>query len=161
LLCKDFPAVGEVLAGVGGVGLDADHLGRYAEGDGVLAVVDGLAAREPFDGGGCVGAGEHDVREQALLVQLGGVGGDAEVVAAQADADLAGPQLVVHVVVGPQGLDVVSQVCGKHGGRHARAPYGSWGSVPCTPIRWASSMARLVRRGSLIISRTRMRESRW
>lgn len=75
------------------------------------------------------------MREHALLVELGGVDGDAEVVAAQADADVAAAQLVPHVVVGPQGFDIGSQVVRQRCGRHAEAPYGWRGSVPCTPIR--------------------------
>jgi hypothetical protein len=48
----------DVLAGVGGCGLDEDGVGRYAVFYRVLAVVDGFASRKPVNGGGRVCAGE-------------------------------------------------------------------------------------------------------
>jgi hypothetical protein len=53
----------DVLPGVGGARLDDDGAGGDAEGDGMLGVMDGLAAREPGRGGRAVAAGEHQLRE--------------------------------------------------------------------------------------------------
>ncbi len=55
---------------------------RDAEGDGVLGVMDGLAAREHIRRGGAVAAGEHQHREQPRQVQVGGERRDSQVVAA-------------------------------------------------------------------------------
>ncbi len=41
------------------------------------------------------------VRPEPGAIQLGGMGGDAEVVAAQSDRHVDGPQLVLHLVVVP------------------------------------------------------------
>jgi hypothetical protein len=46
------------------------------------------------------------------VVQVGGVNGYPGVVATQADADVAGARLVVHVVVVPQGLDIGAYLAG-------------------------------------------------
>lgn len=51
---------------------------------------------------GALGAGEEDPREQPSVVQLGRVGGHAEIVAAESYTDIGSPQLVVHVVVVPE-----------------------------------------------------------
>src|SRR5205807_1640154 len=93
-------------------GFDDDVFGGYAEFGGVFGVVDGFAAGEARRGGGTVGAGEHQDREQVGLVQIGGEGGDAQVVAAQTDSSRAGRESMPHLVVVPDGAGVQQVLLG-------------------------------------------------
>ena len=87
-------------------------LGGDSELDGVLAEVDGFPARETGGGVGAVSAGEHEGRDEPLEIEVGGEGGDPQVVAAQPDRHIAGLQLVVHLVVVPDQLRVAPLVLG-------------------------------------------------
>src|SRR5437868_3248902 len=106
MLCKKLARELDVLTGVGGTGLDEDQLVRHPKFNGMFAVVDGFAARKPFDCRGCVSACEDDTREHPLLVQLGCEGGNTKIMTAESDTDIAGPNHVVHVVVIPQSRHV-------------------------------------------------------
>jgi len=88
----------------------------------VLAIVDSLAAGEALDRAGRIGAGEHDFGEHALVIKLGGVGGDAEVVATESDAEVDGPHLMVHLVEVPERGDVGTELVGQRCSWHGRLP---------------------------------------
>jgi hypothetical protein len=96
----------DVLAGVGGCGLDSDGPGWHAEFDCVVPVVDSLAAGKPVDRRWCICAGENDEWEHCAMEQLGDIDGHARVMAAQPDADIARVQVVVHVMVIPEEFNV-------------------------------------------------------
>lgn len=98
---EDLAGEGDVLPGVPRFGLQQDRGRRDAEADGVLTEMDCLATREHVGGGRAVAAGENQGGEEACAVQVDGMGGDTEVVAAQADCHVDGTQLVVHLVVVP------------------------------------------------------------
>jgi hypothetical protein len=87
VLGQQLAGEGDVVPGILGLRLGEDGVGGDAAVDGDLAEVDGLASGEAFHGGGGVSAGEDDEREQAPVVEVGGVGGDVGVVAAEADGD--------------------------------------------------------------------------
>lgn len=93
----------------------------------MFAVVDSFAAREAFDGRRCVRPGEYDLGEHALVVELGGVGGDAEVVAAESDAEVDLAQVVVHLVEVPERFDVGADLVVQHGCRHGWCPQSGIG----------------------------------
>lgn len=116
VLVQQPPSQLDVVPGVRGFRLDQDGRVRDVEAEGVLTVVDGLAAGEPFDRGRGVGASEDDAREQSSVVELSYVSGDAEVVAAETDPDVDGVQLVAEVVVLPQCLNVVADLHRQPGG---------------------------------------------
>jgi hypothetical protein len=72
-----------------------------------------------------IGAGEHDEREHALVVEVRGVGGDAQVVAAEPDPDISRSGLMVQVMEVPQGLGVGVLLLGEALARwHAMSPGG-------------------------------------
>jgi hypothetical protein len=77
--------------------------------------VHGLPAGEPLDRGGGVGSCEDEEREVSGLVEVGRVGGDAEVVNAQADADVGGSEFVPELVVVPEDLGVGEVMLGDLG----------------------------------------------
>jgi hypothetical protein len=101
---------------------------------GVLAVVDRLAAREAGPGGGTVAAAEDHDREDAGTVEAGGRGGHPEVVAAQADRRRTRPRLVAHLVVVPDQRRVVELLVAEL----ALLALGHWHSL--TGPRWALRM---------------------
>lgn len=83
-LCgKEVACEGNVLTGVRGSSFGPDLGLRHTSSDGLPGVVHGLTVREAVERGWCVGSGEDDEREPALVVEVGGVDCDAEVVAAE------------------------------------------------------------------------------
>ena len=82
----------------------------------------GLRRRERSPGWWWAGrSGEHDLRRVPLLVELRGVLGDAEVVAAEPDGDVACVQVVAHLVVVPDEGGV--RAGGVGDGVHGRFPF--------------------------------------
>jgi hypothetical protein len=112
----------DVLPGIGRVRFDEDRVGWYFEPDRFLAVMDGLASWESIDGCRSVGAGEDQARVHALVVQVGRVDSHARVVAAESNADIARPDLVMHVVVVPEHLDIGPKTASQHGARGHQVP---------------------------------------
>jgi hypothetical protein len=102
----------------------------------VLAEVDGFTAGETVPGGGAVAAGEHQRREQAAVIQVGGGSGDAEVVAAQTDRHVGGPQFVAHEVVVPDQLGLAPLVLGDGLLVVAHALFSPW-----SPAGWRGRTA--------------------
>src|ERR1019366_3019428 len=122
---------------------------------GLLGVVDGFAARETGQGGGAVCAGEDQDREQSGVVQVGGEGGDAQVMAAQADPGIAPLSVAGHLVVVPDDVGVLAVgVADLHAVVSFRVGPGcaawwriasmarSWWDRPLSAASWAASPSR-------------------
>lgn len=68
--------------------------------------MDCFATGKAVDGSGGVRAGEDDERVTGLVVQVGRVDRDSEVVTPEADPDVGGSGLMAELVVVPKGLGI-------------------------------------------------------
>src|SRR5699024_1854820 len=64
---------------------------------------------------GAVAAGQHQIRKESAVIQLGGVVGDTDVVAPQGDGRITRSQAVMHVVEVPDQLGVLPLLRGDGG----------------------------------------------